>query len=44
LFGVGQRRVVQPFAVRGQSDRVVVALADVQPQENAVLAVDLPAA
>ena len=34
---VGQRRVVQPFAVRGQPDRVVVALTHVQAEEHAVL-------
>ena len=35
-LGVRQRRVVQPFAVRGQPDRVVIALADVQAEEDAV--------
>jgi hypothetical protein len=34
-FGVGQLRVVQPSAVRGQPDRMVAVLADVQAQKDA---------
>jgi hypothetical protein len=39
VFGVGQRRVVQPLAVRRQPHRVVFTLADVQAEEHRVVAV-----